>query len=1311
MKIPNKKNFKKNSRKIYFFTNLIAFSTILFFVSCKQQLVPEPTLPSRGVSGSTTWGAPQNLSATQGRKGKISLSWTSVNGASQYYIYKSTTAFGSFVQAGETVGSKTSFDISCPQGTSMYYKVKAVDSDGDLSEYSYIIRGTSLAVPVISDIETTTGDEDGALSVYWWMSNVDSETYEETVRYVLYCQDPISGVITEYAVPAGNGTYMSVSGLNSSTEYNFYVEAYTLYDQKAVEKSTWVDAQTARRLKPHAPNDLKGSEGVYADKIQLSWKLPGTVDVSLGDYEFDTAPVFFKIYRRALDSGSDTSSASYEEVCSYFGMNPDLLTNPDAQSFSSQVSGVYTEGSSIVWEDTLPVSGLRYQYKVQTFVDHEKSKISATTAYAETVGWKIPAISTFRNRYERVNALAGQYEDDGVTEKVRFDSATLNFLLEWDNFGTEEGFTFKIIEYKTILANDSGTFDTNSTLEEGLTLAQVAEYKKVFDLTGEGDGVDAGRYKYKIILCENGTEVSSIFKESGVLVVTNSTDILDKEKFNVSVVQGYKNKVIVKWSNLDKNNVAYTNVQYTLSYKKKNSEDSPTVIENDVLQGCIQGNNVVYEVSSLDSGFGYDFVLSATNGIPVVCDAVAGYTLGKPVIQFNQANLDYKKITVSWQDITPTDGVTPIANYDVAYTASYCYEGLSTVNIDLTSLPEGATYVEDAEGKITLSFLPENYSNAYYNGKNIIVSVVAQTEASGSVESGDKATANVRTLGPGAISTSSEKALYAGKITYSWSVLDGVDWYVVTRTVDDDSNTSDYYLVNIDTGVIKVCDFMGDFKAEYVSASGIPFVSVVVSNGIATLTDTYVNNTYGSDYDTYPQCYYRTRQGLIGRGQRFLYSVQPLFQESDSSNIKTDITATNGIKLNNVITKQACALGYGKNVRASKGCQQATFINNSSLTSSDNTSIYLEWDAPDIGTGSNPTYFVYRRKEGGAWEANAITTSATTTSFEDTTAQSGIAYEYLVGSTRSGAGLADPRKDSDFIVAQENIMDNVRTAEKRFAGYKLKQPEMISVSRNERAVGSTYGELVKWGCAGVATTSDTEFNRGVDGYVVEVYNVDLKNSDGNNYWAIIKEFTLGSDLTADSTYKQLVSDAAKLKVLRNYRQYFRVRAFAEEDGKRSYSEAPTYTWSDGAENNYVKWGARQLTLSEFAEVAAVSIGDSLYNSTYSTVEEKSTWWVDRKITFASSGPNFQNISGNLWAYAGATGSKPSIYGRICAGKMGAISGTKDYPCTLTFTGVLDLYSGTVVVSSLNASSGSFYVTYNNNSGECYTTNIGGKFTY
>ena len=112
MKIPNKKNFKKNSRKIYFFTNLIAFSTILFFVSCKQQLVPEPTLPSRGVSGSTTWGAPQNLSATQGRKGKISLSWTSVNGASQYYIYKSTTAFGSFVQAGETVGSKTSFDIS-----------------------------------------------------------------------------------------------------------------------------------------------------------------------------------------------------------------------------------------------------------------------------------------------------------------------------------------------------------------------------------------------------------------------------------------------------------------------------------------------------------------------------------------------------------------------------------------------------------------------------------------------------------------------------------------------------------------------------------------------------------------------------------------------------------------------------------------------------------------------------------------------------------------------------------------------------------------------------------------------------------------------------------------------------------------------------------------------------------------------------------------------------------------------------------------------------------------------------------------------
>ena len=40
-----------------------------------------------------------------------------------------------------------------------------------------------------------------------------------------------------------------------------------------------------------------------------------------------------------------------------------------------------------------------------------------------------------------------------------------------------------------------------------------------------------------------------------------------------------------------------------------------------------------------------------------------------------------------------------------------------------------------------------------------------------------------------------------------------------------------------------------------------------------------------------------------------------------------------------------------------------------------------------------------------------------------------------------------------------------------------------------------------------------------------------------------------------------------------------------------------------------------------------------------------------------------------------------------------------------------MYSGTVVIENLNKSSGTYRVTYNGQTKDCYTTEIGGKFKY
>ena len=66
----------------------------------------------------------------------VQISWNSVYGATGYYVYRSTSASGSYTQLGST--SYTSYsDTSCKVGGTYYYKVKAYNSAGtsDYSDY------------------------------------------------------------------------------------------------------------------------------------------------------------------------------------------------------------------------------------------------------------------------------------------------------------------------------------------------------------------------------------------------------------------------------------------------------------------------------------------------------------------------------------------------------------------------------------------------------------------------------------------------------------------------------------------------------------------------------------------------------------------------------------------------------------------------------------------------------------------------------------------------------------------------------------------------------------------------------------------------------------------------------------------------------------------------------------------------------------------------------------------------------------------------------------------------------------------------
>jgi hypothetical protein len=125
----------------------------------------------------------------------------------------------------------------------------------------------------------------------------------------------------------------------------------------------------------------------------------------------------------------------------------------------------------------------------------------------------------------------------------------------------------------------------------------------------------------------------------------------------------------------------------------------------------------------------------------------------------------------------------------------------------------------------------------------------------------------------------------------------------------------------------------------------------------------------------------------------------------------------------------------------------------------------------------------------------------------------------------------------------------------------------------------------------------------IDGYAIDVYNNNIDDK-----WHEIAKFEIGSDLDkAHYEFAKEVDNASGLlKVLRDYKHYFRVRAFTTQDGKITYSPAPKSIdedknetesiWKDGLETDYVKWGARQITDAELTKATMLILSDAFYRA-------------------------------------------------------------------------------------------------------------------
>ena len=448
---------------------------ILVCVSCNNLTsVPTPTMTA---TASKTLSAPvfpehtknddgslidnitygeRYYTVSQGLKRKISFSWNAVEIAKYYEVFAAQNINDDFVKVGET--SKAEFEDSVASGATFYYKVRAVSNKGQYSDFSSIVKGTSLATPAVTDISIT----DTSATVFWYMGNVGIDSYAKNLVYEIHAKGEIDKVAT---VKAWNQEKQSIveeytfDGLGGNVEYTFQVFAYITSEQDSVEKSPEVSKKTLALYTPVSP-EFTATQGESINYIKLFITLPSKIQVNTSDSsgtekDFDY-PICFEIQRKR------STEENWKTIvpCLYYNATTTAPASDTAYD-------AYKEGNVIEYDDKIGSTsasiarGAKYDYRILSCIDRNYATvkghafnaiIKSKEALANTAqGW-----AAARPEF-RVRNLKRNINSSGATPVV--DSVSLGFEAKWNDMGKAADYKYAI-EYNRTFNNGASTEET-----------------------------------------------------------------------------------------------------------------------------------------------------------------------------------------------------------------------------------------------------------------------------------------------------------------------------------------------------------------------------------------------------------------------------------------------------------------------------------------------------------------------------------------------------------------------------------------------------------------------------------------------------------------------------------------------------------------------------------------------------------------------------------------------------------------------------------------------------------------------------------
>ena len=170
----------------------------------------EPNPPGPIQVTVTPLSPPTGVSASDGTyTDKVSITWNSVSGASEYRVYRATSSDGAKTAISNWQSGISYNDTSATPGITYYYWVKARNSYGesDYSDYDtgWVGSGPSNHDPDLSSgyVEPPSGDTN--TNFYWYVNYYDQDGDAPATKYVYI--DGTPHTMTLYSGTTSNGTY------------------------------------------------------------------------------------------------------------------------------------------------------------------------------------------------------------------------------------------------------------------------------------------------------------------------------------------------------------------------------------------------------------------------------------------------------------------------------------------------------------------------------------------------------------------------------------------------------------------------------------------------------------------------------------------------------------------------------------------------------------------------------------------------------------------------------------------------------------------------------------------------------------------------------------------------------------------------------------------------------------------------------------------------------------------------------------------------------------------------------------------------